>query len=316
MRRFLHPSTLQFVQEARALPDYSLFDLFHGYVYGRWPHLYIAIATGEHPLSRLILPVMEFLTRTLRRVSRNRPRVNDNQSRRPITIADAYHGKVVPLNAAVQLVTVNRDIRFALSEHVIPYPVARDIVLQNPDHIMALECPCRSARKKPCTPLDVCLVVGEPFAAFIAEHRPDRSRRITPAEAVEILRAEDERGHVHHAFFKDAMLGRFYAICNCCRCCCGALQAHRHGSPMLAASGYIASVDRQRCVGCGTCAKYCQFEAVLLIDGIKTVDTTKCMGCGVCAPKCRQGAISLVRDSTKGIPLEMEELMAASLALH
>jgi tRNA (Thr-GGU) A37 N-methylase len=27
--------------------------------------------------------------------------------------------------------------------------------------------------------------------------------------------------------YKDAMLGRFYAICNCCSCCCGAMQAHQ-----------------------------------------------------------------------------------------
>jgi hypothetical protein len=26
-------------------------------------------------------------------------------------------------------------------------------------------------------------------------------------------------------YYKDAMLGRFYAICNCCACCCGAMQA-------------------------------------------------------------------------------------------
>jgi hypothetical protein len=25
--------------------------------------------------------------------------------------------------------------------------------------------------------------------------------------------------------YKDAMLGRFYAICNCCSCCCGAMEA-------------------------------------------------------------------------------------------
>jgi len=29
---------------------------------------------------------------------------------------------------------------------------------------------------------------------FVEEHHPRRSRRITPEEAVEILRAEDERG--------------------------------------------------------------------------------------------------------------------------
>ena len=40
------------------------------------------------------------------------------------------------------------------------------------------------------------------------------------------------------------MLGRFYAICNCCKCCCGAMQAHLNGVPMLASSGYVASRTR------------------------------------------------------------------------
>jgi hypothetical protein len=26
-------------------------------------------------------------------------------------------------------------------------------------------------------------------------------------------------------YYKDAMLGRFYATCNCCSYCCGAMQA-------------------------------------------------------------------------------------------
>ncbi|MDH3251201.1 MAG: 4Fe-4S binding protein, partial [Ignavibacteria bacterium] len=194
-------------------------------------------------------------------------------------------------------------------EHVIPYAAARDIVLRNPDHIAALQCPCRASRKNPCTPLDVCLIVGEPFAGFILEHHPERARRITPAEAVEILRAEDARGHVHHAFFKDAMLGRFYAICNCCSCCCGAMQAHRNGTPMLASSGYVASVDPALCVGCGTCGKYCQFHAVSVVDGMKTIDEAECMGCGVCLPKCPRGAISLGRDPSRGVPLELDALM-------
>jgi hydrogenase maturation factor HypF (carbamoyltransferase family) len=44
-------------------------------------------------------------------------------------------------------------------------------------------------------------------------------------------------------YYKDAMLGRFYAICNCCSYCCGAMQAHQHGMPMLASSGHVAQVD-------------------------------------------------------------------------
>ena len=126
---------------------------------------------------------------------------------------------------------------------------------------------------------------------------------------MEILRAEHARGHVHHAFFKDAMLGRFYAICNCCSCCCGAMQAMFNGIPMLAPSGYAVSIDRSKCQGCGTCIRFCPFKALRLEDGKPVVDDTKCMGCGVCVSKCEPGAHALLRDERKGVPLDIRELM-------
>jgi ferredoxin len=218
----------------------------------------------------------------------------------------------VPLEAATQLVTIQEEIDLRDLEQVIPYARARDIVLRHPDHIVALECPCRSARANPCQPLDVCLIVGEPFASFIVDHHPRRARWITPEEAVGILQAEDERGHVHHAFFKDAMLGRFYAICNCCACCCGAMQAHQNGTPMLAASGYVSRVDAELCVGCGLCADSCQFCAISVLDGVAVVEAGSCMGCGVCVSQCVEGAVALVREPAKGVPLEIRELVGGT----
>ncbi len=308
-KTWLKSSTKAFIKEARRTPGYSLFDWVHGYVYARWPYLYIGIGTGEHPLARFFGPLVRWLARLFP------PRTDDDRSaERPrrsserVTFADTYHGKVVTLDAATQLVTVNEEINLTDLEKIIPYALARDIVLQNPDHIVVLDCPCRVSRPNPCLPLDVCLIVGEPFASFVAEHHPNRSRWITPKEAVEILRAEDERGHVHHAFFKDAMLGRFYAICNCCACCCGAMQAYRHGTPMLASSGYVSRVDADLCVGCGVCVDYCQFGALSVEDSHAVVDGAACMGCGVCVPKCAQGALSLVRDPARGEPLEIRDL--------
>lgn len=315
--RLVHPSTRMFVREARRTPRYSFFDFIHGYVYARWPYLYIGIATGEHPLGRRVLPWLSRIvnwirpltgTRLQRRPQDGSPtKVRSNLKPRP-TFADTYHGKVVPLDAATRLIAVQREICRSEPEQVIPYARARDIVLKNPDHIVVLDCPCRASRKDPCKPLDVCLIVGEPFASFVAEHNPTRTRWITPAEAIEILRAEDERGHVHHAFFKDAMLNRFYAICNCCRCCCGAMQAHHNGTPMLASSGYVSHIDEALCIACGDCSGFCQFGALSLHEGENRVDTALCMGCGVCVSKCAQEALSLILAPTKGTPLVVEEL--------
>ncbi|MGW8318643.1 MAG: ATP-binding protein [Candidatus Promineifilaceae bacterium] len=295
------PSTLLFWREGRKTAGYSLFDWLHGYVYGRWPYLYIGTAIGEHPLRRIVDPLAGIIGRLF---------VDPDTQQTGRSSADTYHGKVLPLEEAKCLVTVKEEITVNDLEQVIPYAQARSIILRHPERIVALECPCRTARADPCRPLDVCLIVGEPFASFVRDHHPERSRWIGQAEAAGILEAEHERGHVHHAFFKDAMLGRFYAICNCCACCCGAMQARRNGTPMLASSGYVAQIDETLCIGCGDCVTFCQFDALHLVEGQAEVEWQRCMGCGVCTSKCLEGASQLVRDPAKGEPLEMRALLA------
>ena len=296
------PSTRAFLEEARQTPGFSLVDLLHGYVYSRWLYLYIGISIGERPLARLV----KSLVRLLAGLFPSKQNKDPNRA----TFADTYHGKVVTLEAAKQLVMVNEDIRLLDLEQVIPYALARDIILKNPDHIVALECPCRASRPDPCLPLDVCLIVGEPFAGFVIEHHPRRTRWITSEQAEEILESEHSRGHVHHAFFKDAMFGRFYGICNCCSCCCGAMQSIRNGTPMLAASGYMCRAEVDLCIGCGVCVETCTFGALDLREEVVEVDQSTCMGCGVCVSTCEVGALSLVRDPSASEPLEIRHLMA------
>ena len=298
-KRFIKPSTAAFFREGKAADKFTLLNALHGYVYGRWIYQYISIGAGVHTLSRLVLPVFHLLDRIIARVS---------NGRRP-TFADTYHGKVVSLDGARQLVTVNRPVRILDLEQIIPYRKARDIILHNPDHITVLDCPCRAARPDPCSPLDVCLVIGEPFATFMREHHPQKSRSITQGEALEILAEEHRRGHVHHAFFKEAALNRFYAICNCCSCCCGAIQLMKKGTPMLASSGFVAQVDEQACDHCGSCVAYCQFDALTQDGDQVSFDTTKCMGCGVCEDICTRNARTMVAAPERGTPLEIHTLM-------
>ena len=271
---------------------------------GDWTYFYIAVGSGRHPLAKRLAPVLNWIGNLM---VDNAARQGDTPA---VKMEDTYHGKVVPLAAAKQLVSVKEDITLGDLEHVIPYALARDIVLKNPDHIVVLDCPCRVASEHPCLPLDVCLIVGEPFASFVIDHHPQRSRRISPQEAQDILQAEDQRGHVHHAFFKDAMMGRFYAICNCCACCCGAMLAQRNGTQMLASSGYVARVDVDLCLQCEKCVENCQFSAVHMED-TAVVDQELCMGCGICVGQCDPGAIQLERMESKGEPLEIETMIAA-----
>jgi ferredoxin len=223
-----------------------------------------------------------------------------------------YHGKVVKLKEAIQLVTQKQDLTLITPETVIPFKIAKDIILKNPGSIAVGECPCRAVSQNPCLPMDVCLFVGDPGASFIADHNP-KYHKIGQDEAVSILRAEHDRGHVHCAYFKREMANRFFSICNCCSCCCVGVQMWNllGGTiPILAGSGYLAGVS-ELCNGCGECVDACNFKAISLTDNgqVASVDAAKCMGCGVCEDSCPVGAIRVEPEPSKGEPLDLESLL-------
>lgn len=256
-------------------------------------------------------------TVTYLRVLKNLARLNSPALR--TTISENYHGKVVRLEEAGRFITINTDIELRNLDQVLPYRHAKDLILRNPGNIAVYECPCRAQQESPCQPTEVCLVIGEPFVDLIRLFQPFRSRRISREEALRILREEDERGHVHTAWFKSTMLDRFYAICNCCKCCClGMKLMAEHQMQMLLPSGYRAVIGAG-CSGCGLCARHCQFEALEIFAVTEAgkegkscrVRDEKCFGCGICAGQCPQGAISLVRDPAKGIPLDIDQLLRA-----
>jgi len=48
------------------------------------------------------------------------------------------------------------------------------------------------------------------------------------------------------------------------------------------------------CIGYGTCADVCQFDAIRVVDNVAVVDKSKCTACGMCVDICPQHVISLV----------------------
>jgi ferredoxin len=254
----------------------------HGYVYMRWIKEYLDL------LIRRGLPLAS-------------PRGKK-------WVTNHYHGKVLTPELAQAIITNDREIHMRDLEQIIPYPMARDLVLKGPPDVAVFQCGCRQIRENPCQPIQVCMVIGQPFVDFVLEHHSKSSRRLTQTEALELLRAEHERGHLHSAWFKDAMLDRFYAICNCCKCCCGSIEAMvKYGAPSMVSSGYVAKVDEASCNACGTCEDACAFKAIK-INGSATVNWEKCMGCGACTGQCPTQAIALIRDERKGVPMDVQLL--------
>lgn len=282
-------------------------DFFSAYVYLKYidHFIYHALnASGLSPKERKEVPeagIDDMLNAAVQRVAEA-----------SISIETSfYHGKVVKVNDAVKLVTQKRDLTVPVPEQVIPFKVARDIAINNPESIAVGTCACRAAADKPCLPppMEVCLIIGDPYASFIAEKSP-LFRRCTQEEAVDVIEAAHQRGDVQAAYFKKDVGNKFFAICNCCDCCCvGIKMWNQLGGmvPIITASGYVAVVGED-CNGCGSCEGSCRFHALTLDDQVAVIDRDKCMGCGVCVDVCPVGAISLERDPSKGEPLDIDVL--------
>ena len=85
----------------------------------------------------------------------------------------------------------------------------------------------------------------------------------------------------------------------------GKREMHSEGRPV---------VEADKCVGCGTCAKYCAHEGPQMEDGVMHIDWTKCMGCGRCIDVCPMKAIhSAYAQSTSILNCKIAEYTKAVL---
>ena len=290
--RLIQPSTWLLIRMAGWWKFFTP-NFWEGYYAGRWTNRYVRMLTDDSPAVLTKVPWLWSASKKW--------------------MSDRYHSKVLPYHHAKAIIEVDQDIPLQDLEKIIPYPQARDLVLNAPLEITLFDCACRARRENPCEPTMVCLVIGRPFADFVLEHNPDTARRIDQAEALKILAEEHERGHMHAAWFRRICMGRFYCICNCCSCCCAGIEGmNRLGTQMMTPSGYASQVDAELCQGCGTCASVCHFDARTVVDGKGQRDWDRCMGCGVCASKCPTGATQLVLDEGKGYPLDVTELTGSS----
>lgn len=235
-------------------------------------------------------------------------------------LTNRYHGKVMILEDARKIVTLNENVAVPedIAKSVIPYEMAYAIILRNPDAIVALRCSCREARKHDCQPAHKCLIIGEPFVSFILEQNKKADPvKLTSQEAIDLLNTCKKNGYVSNAYCKDGAGNQMYAICNCCPECCVSISAHRLFRSLgleessLAQSGYLPVIHSGKCRGKGMCVNICPFGALSWKDGSKTgpvVDSNMCMGCGTCAQACPENAILMTPAAEKGIPLDIHKL--------
>ena len=187
------------------------------------------------------------------------------------------------------------------TNHILDYERASHII-EEAEYIGLGLCYCRHKMYHaghPCeidAPWDVCLTFGN-VARSLAENG-GYARLIDKAEAMDALERSYESNLVQ---IGENVRENPAFICNCCGCCCEALQAARKFSPMqpVATTNYIPKISLDKCVGCGKCAKVCPILAIEMAGDSKKkkaeVDTEICLGCGVCARNCLVKAIEMER---------------------
>ena len=92
---------------------------------------------------------------------------------------------------------------------------------------------------------------------------------------------------------------------------CGAHTAdklHRHtylGEQTCAAANLVSGVQgcTYGCLGIGDCTRACNYDALHVVDGLATVDYEKCVGCGACAKACPRNIITMT-------PFKYQRVMA------
>ncbi|MBR7044939.1 MAG: 4Fe-4S binding protein [Lachnospiraceae bacterium] len=183
------------------------------------------------------------------------------------------------------------------ANHILDYERATSII-EDAECIGVGLCYCRHKNHhlgKECelkAPMETCLTFDN-IARSLAAHG-GYARLISREEAKDILETAysynlvqiGENVREHPAF-----------MCNCCGCCCEALQAARRFSPMqpIETTNFIPRIDTKDCISCGKCARVCPVLAISMKDKKPVVDKSICLGCGVCARNCPKKTIILER---------------------
>ena len=232
-------------------------------------------------------------------------------------IVNRYHAKILSGSNVTKVLELQEDVSAVTERNkkIIPFEYAHKILLQNPQYIAVMDCPCKKALKSDPDKINSCICVGKKTAEFWIDRcgKKYNARQITQAEALELVKRFRKMGYVTQAFFKVATGGSTGIICSCHKNDCTALRAHfqlqkYHPSlRMTAESGYSVKFgESANCKSCGTCAKICQFEAIEFKNGARHYNRQSCSGCGLCMEHCPGGVIELYRDTEKSVPLDID----------
>lgn len=179
---------------------------------------------------------------------------------------------------------------------VLDYERATNVI-DTSEHAGVSMCYCRHKNEHLGTacdaPMGICMTFNTTAATLI---KHGHARSVSKEECHDLLQLARNNDLVQ---FGENVRSRVNFICNCCGCCCEALNAiRRFGVAQTICSNFITAIAITKCIGCGKCAKICPLSAIEIKENGSNkhaeIISTSCIGCGVCIRHCPAKALGLI----------------------
>lgn len=206
------------------------------------------------------------------------------------------HFSIIPLNV---------DLSEASQNTIVPIDFMLKEV-EEQDYIAIMDhCLCRQAANCEHYPHDFgCIFMGPVGKATV---KNGLAKRATVEEAKAHILKAAELGLMGATEFvegeqlfwgvKNDVMHTYRMFCFCCDCCCLSLAVPKYGSwdtrERYRSVGWTATVDRDKCIGCGKCEEPCPMHCIEYQDGKRFTDQERCVGCGFCKQVCPTGAVKI-----------------------
>lgn len=171
-----------------------------------------------------------------------------------------------------------------------------ELVINLADSITRFPCGCRFITTGK-TDKRYCFGLGIDKQGVLGKF-PDAASSLeilSKKEVKKIIREYDNEGLIHTVW---TCIAPYVGIlCNCDRDCReykGYIE--KGGLPAFFRAEYVCQVDPEKCKGCRSCMKQCQFGSQFYSSLLSRVyiNPTRCFGCGVCRAACPNDAINLM----------------------
>jgi Fe-S-cluster-containing hydrogenase component 2 len=223
--------------------------------------------------------------------------------------AGEFFGSKTPLTRSLPY-----EEHIPLTSEVTSYDKAREIIREAGYGAVGL-CYCRHKKEhlgQSCAkgaPVEgICISLGS-AARFMTRRGFAQEKSVA-----ELLAVLDHARTFNLTHITDNIRHKPSFICNCCGCCCELLAGVQMGFHNgVAKTGFIVTINREMCNGCGLCTAACNVKAIALQAGAAqrraVVAAEICLGCGACVSACKRGALTMVAAPNRAAtPLKRKDL--------